>query len=67
MNKEKNIYTTHKQARWLYPLSVNKQMKSPSTKTKSAINLTRPPGALDNRREINEQATYNIYPHYSDC
>jgi len=57
----KELYTTHKQPRWRYPLSVNRQMKWPSNRdqARNQYDEVRPPGASDNRREINEQAAYN--------
>jgi len=37
----KGVYTTHKQPKWRYPLSVNRQRNGQATETKNAINLTR--------------------------
>jgi len=50
----KELYTTHKQPKWRYPLSVNRQMEWPSNRDleRNQSDEARPPGAFDSRREI---------------
>jgi len=50
----KELYTTHKQPMWRYPLSVNRQVEWPSNRDqeRNQSDKARPPGAFDNSSEI---------------
>jgi len=67
MNKQKD-YTQHT-SHQSDATRISQQTKEwPSNKDqeRNQFDEARPPGAFDDKREINQLATYDIHPHYNE-